>query len=123
MKIICKQLTLPICIFDIVGIEEKSSKDLSTEQSTFVWFELLTDLLFRMKQTEKSKLDMIEQCRLVYKDNEKEKITKFQTTYKSVDAIRWYTDDSFLYKLLNKAFRTETFDIIFKFRFFYQRFT
>jgi hypothetical protein len=57
---------------------------------------------------------MIEQYHLMYKDNakEQEKTHKFKTTYNSTSAVQWYTDDSFLYKLINRAFRTEHFDFL-----------
>jgi hypothetical protein len=42
---------------------------------------------------------------------------KFQT-YTSETAIRWYSRDSFLFKLLNQALRTENINDILKFRLF-----
>ncbi|CAF3971787.1 unnamed protein product, partial [Adineta steineri] len=45
-------------------------------------------------------------------------IIEFAQTYSSSNAIRWYTKDSFVYRLLNSALRTRNIDIIFKFRYF-----
>ncbi|CAF1685930.1 unnamed protein product, partial [Didymodactylos carnosus] len=66
------------------------------------------------------KNDMLDEARLFYKENDYELkiISEFDENYISNDAIRWYTRESFLYRLLNKALRTENIDIIFKFRFF-----
>jgi hypothetical protein len=51
----------------------------------------------------------IEECRILYKDHPAvlQAITEFQNTYASEDAIRWYTRDGFLYKVLNKALREQ----------------
>ncbi|CAF4574882.1 unnamed protein product, partial [Didymodactylos carnosus] len=49
---------------------------------------------------------------------ELEKINDFRLNYSSDAAVSWYTRDSFVYRLLNKALRTTDIDIIFKFRFF-----
>ncbi|CAF1305163.1 unnamed protein product [Didymodactylos carnosus] len=63
---------------------------------------------------------MLNECRLYYKDDvtEQQKIDDFETNYSAKNAIRWYTRDCFVYRLLNKAFRTQNIEIIFKFRFF-----
>ncbi|CAF1568544.1 unnamed protein product [Didymodactylos carnosus] len=66
---------------------------------------MLTRTLLNMSQTGNAKQDVIN-------------IDDFDKNYDSKEAILWYTRDSFLCKLLNKAFRTENIDIIFKFRFF-----
>ncbi|CAF3093791.1 unnamed protein product, partial [Rotaria sp. Silwood2] len=42
----------------------------------------------------------------------------FKETYCLTKTIDWYTKDSFVYRLLNKALRTENIDIIYKFRYF-----
>src|SRR5205085_5803120 len=42
----------------------------------------------------------------------------FSQTYDASDALRWYSSDSFTYRLLNKAIRTEDIDLLFACRFF-----
>ncbi|UJR18119.1 hypothetical protein I4U23_005019 [Adineta vaga] len=44
-------------------------------------------------------------------------IDEFQQNYTSDTAIRWYTRDCFLYRLLNKALRYQDFDMLFQFRY------
>jgi hypothetical protein len=46
------------------------------------------------------------------------KSTEFERSYSREKAIEWYTDDCFLYKLLNKALRTEDIELLYTFRFF-----
>jgi tetratricopeptide (TPR) repeat protein len=45
-------------------------------------------------------------------------IEQFRENYQTNDALSWYTRDCFLYRLLNKAFRSENIARIFQFRFF-----
>ncbi|CAF4674603.1 unnamed protein product, partial [Didymodactylos carnosus] len=87
---------------------EKSIHDLNNENATFMWFQLLMEILLRMPQTMDAKNDMLDEARLFYKENDYELkiISEFDENYISNDAIRWYTRESFLYRLLNKALRT-----------------
>jgi tetratricopeptide (TPR) repeat protein len=64
--------------------------------------------------------DMLEVARVHYSSDQIElnKINKFAREYKSMKAIWWYTHDTFVYRLLNRAFRTQDIRIIFTFRFF-----
>ncbi|CAF0898740.1 unnamed protein product [Adineta steineri] len=73
-----------------------------------------------MSQDEQSKQQMLDMCRDYYKQNKEElmKIEEFKNTYTRDKAIEWYTDECFLYRLLNKALRTEDIDLLFNFRFF-----
>ncbi|CAF3779255.1 unnamed protein product [Rotaria sp. Silwood1] len=48
---------------------------------------------------------------------EMKKIDEFARDYRSTKAIWWYTNDSFVYRLLNRAFRTQNIRIIFTFCF------
>lgn len=111
-----------INVFSVVKTEyqEKSVKDLNQEQATFMWFQLLIETLILLPKNDKSKQQMIDECRLHYANNkiEERKIDDFVNNYTSQSAVSWYTRDSFLYRLLNKALRTENIDDIFKYRFF-----
>jgi tetratricopeptide (TPR) repeat protein len=46
------------------------------------------------------------------------KIETFQKSYSHEHAIEWYTDECFLYKLLNRASRTENIELLYSFRYF-----
>ncbi|CAF0754657.1 unnamed protein product [Didymodactylos carnosus] len=66
---------------------------------------------------------MLNECRRQYADDDIEllRIQEFENTYeacKEYRAIFWYTRPCFLYRLLNKAFRTEQMCEIYKFRYF-----
>ncbi len=98
----------------------KSIRDLSKEHASFMWFQLLIEILLKMNEIDIAKNEMIRECLSQYDDDivEQIKIEDFQNNYNETKAIWWYTRDCFLYRLLNKALRTENIDIIFKFRFF-----
>ncbi len=47
-------------------------------------------------------------CRLLY---------EFENQYSANKALWWYTRESFLYKMLNKALRVQNIEVLFLFRF------
>ncbi|CAF4119734.1 unnamed protein product [Adineta steineri] len=116
MNLVEKQ-TLSFSLFDQ---KQKSMKDLSQESASFLLHQMLIYILKQMSQDEQSKKQMLNMCRDYYNQNKKElkKIEEFQNTYTHDKAIEWYTDECFLYKLLNKALRTEDIELLFTFRFF-----
>ena len=63
---------------------------------------------------------MLSICRNYYRNNKKQikKIEQFRVSYTSDKAIEWYTDECFIYKLLNKALRVEDIELLHIFRFF-----
>ncbi len=62
---------------------------------------------------------MVELCKNEYKNDRAElkKIKQFQEEYAPTRAIWWYIDDTFLYRMLNKALRTFNIHQLFLFRF------
>ncbi|CAF1101344.1 unnamed protein product, partial [Rotaria sordida] len=50
--------------------------------------------------------------------NELNLVKEFEKNYSSNQALWWYTRDSFIYRLLNKALRIQNIDLLFLFRFF-----
>lgn len=63
---------------------------------------------------------MLNRCRQYCAGNEVElkKLDEFYANYRSDDAVRWYTRDSILFRLLNRAFRSEDADVVLDFRCF-----
>jgi tetratricopeptide (TPR) repeat protein len=86
----------------------------------FLHFQLLIDVLLRLKSHPTDKNELISLCETEYKDNSFELhiLHEFKQTYSPEQAIWWYTRESFLYKILNKALRTQNIDLLFLFRFF-----
>jgi hypothetical protein len=116
MNIVEKQ-TLAFSLFDQ---KQKSLKDLSKESASFLWHQMLIYVLRQMAQDDQSKKEMLDMCRDYYQKNKYElkKIKEFEESYSREKAIEWYTDECFLYKLLNKALRIEDIELLYTFRFF-----
>lgn len=86
----------------------------------FLWSKILLQVLLRLPSSSSGKQDMINEARDQYCNNpiEQQKIDEFERSYSSDTAIKWYTHDFFLYRLVNKALRTENIDNVFLCRFF-----
>ncbi|CAF3746194.1 unnamed protein product [Rotaria sp. Silwood1] len=108
---------LTINIFNTTSHEEKSTTGLNGQ---FVHSQLLIDRLLGMKPKETDKNELINLCKKFYKDNPSELaiIHEFEKDYLPDRALWWYTRESFLYRLLNKALRMQDIDLLFLFRFF-----
>jgi tetratricopeptide (TPR) repeat protein len=108
---------LPISIFDPKFIRDKLTTDL---QGNLVQSQLLINSLLYMQSNPNDKNELISISKEIYKNNEIElnNISKFEQEYTPERAIKWYTKDSFLSRLLQKALQTQNIDVIFLFHFF-----
>ena len=99
---------------------QKSTKDLSQQSGEFLWLQLFHYVIIRLPRQQQAKQQMIDVCRQYYRGNTKELqlIDEFQRDYHPEDAIRWYSKQSFVYKMVNKALRSEDLDQLQTFRFF-----
>ena len=128
--------------FSLYNQKEKATRDLSKESGSFLFFQLFKTVLLNMPKTTESKQMMLSKCRDYYRGNTKElaNIAEFDFTYKSTEAIQWYTKESFVYKyafisidqiensrffsrylpirFINKALRTEDVEVLYHFRFY-----
>lgn len=111
------QISIPI---SIGSMNERSLQYMNEEQANFLWFQLLIEVIYRLPQTSTAKKHMIEECREHYADNDSQlrTISEFSENYTADSAIFWYTKDCFVYRLLNRAFRTQNIDLIFNYHFF-----
>ena len=100
--------------------KQKSTRDVSKDFGSFTCFQLLIDILKKIPQSEGAKRDMLDKCREQYTSNalEMKKIEQFEQEYTKDKAIEWYTRDLFVYRLVNKALRTEDVELLYLFRFF-----
>ncbi|CAF1144089.1 unnamed protein product [Adineta ricciae] len=106
-----------LALSNLSGGTDRSTNTLNND---FLYSQLLVDCLIRMTPTSSDKNELIEVCNQIYADspNELTLLKEFQETYSSNRAIWWYTRETFLYRLLNKALRTKNFHLLFLFRFF-----
>jgi len=90
------------------------------ENKQSIGFQVLLDMILRLKQTEYAKQELFEFARSKYQRDptQLEKIDNCKRNYQSEDAAKWYTEDSFLYRLLNELIDTEPIECIVKMRYF-----
>ncbi|UJR17402.1 hypothetical protein I4U23_004297 [Adineta vaga] len=100
--------------------KQRSIKYMDKESVSFMWFQLLFKILIHMRHEDNTKAEMINLCRKQYANSAQftKQIEDFSDKYDPNKAIAWYSQDTFLYRLLNRALRTENFDLIYKFRFY-----
>ena len=99
--------------------DQKSIRDLTNESTLFIWFILIKDVITKMPRNEEAKSDAITECLKCYQKNncQLQTIKHFNRIYCSDDIIKWYTRQTFVYKLINKALRTEDPEQIYTYRF------
>ncbi|CAF3333543.1 unnamed protein product [Rotaria socialis] len=98
-----------------MDILDRSATELN---GNFLHDGLLIDVLIRMKPNEQDQKELIELSGKEYEGNKVElKLTKeFQKEYTLDRAIWWYTRESFVYRLLNKALRVRNIEMVFLMR-------
>ncbi len=88
--------------------------------SNFMHSLLLIDVLLQMNPIKTNKQELVELCKKEYEGNKTQLdiLREFDENYSAENALWWYTRDSFLYKMLNKALQVQNIDLLFLFRFF-----
>ena len=111
-----------ILSFDILNIDgdESSIRDLTKETVKFLKSKLLIDHLLFLPASDRGKRDVVLEFKNEYQGNPEQlkEIGRFAKTYKSEDAITWYTSGNCIHKITNKALRLQDMAMIFRLRFF-----
>ncbi|CAF0834236.1 unnamed protein product [Adineta steineri] len=86
----------------------------------FVFFQILVDCLLRLKSTEIDKNELINCWQNEYEGNNTElnNLREFEKDYSPDEVLWWYTKNTFFYRTLNAALRTQNIHMIFLFRSF-----
>ncbi|CAF0736973.1 unnamed protein product [Adineta steineri] len=84
-------------------------RHLSKENNQFIAFQLLLDFILRLEQTFYAEQELLEFARSKYESNPAQlaEIDDFERNYRPEDAVKWFSKDNFLYRLLNESLRTE----------------
>ena len=92
----------------------------SSVDHKFVYSQIFIDYLFGIKSISADKTPLVDFLKKEYKekDNILGKIDEFDRDYTPDRSLWWYTQDSFLYRLLNKALRKKNLHVLLLFRFF-----
>ncbi len=114
-----KEVEEPLSI-NIFTTSAGASKSTIGVNGQFVFSQVLIDCLLRLKSTPTDKNELISYCTNQYEGNsfELRNLREFEEDYSPGKAIWWYTRESFFYKTLNAALRTQNIHMIFLFRAF-----
>ena len=106
---------------------EASSQVIQQQEARFMWSQMLLETLLSIQSpnsqsTEEKYKDALDECLRFYNGNQKQLdlINEFVRSYTPHQVIHWYTRDTFFYRLLNKALRTQNILVIYKFLFLIQ---
>ncbi|CAF2614017.1 unnamed protein product [Rotaria sp. Silwood2] len=103
-------------------IPETSSTHLNELDPSFMYSQLLKEMILEMDHDEQSKAQFVQYCHDAYADNTTllRLIDDFDHNYYSHSPIWWYTKEPFIYSVLNRALRTQNIEIVLKMSFFVQ---
>ena len=103
---------LSLNIFTASSDAEQSSTGLNGQ---FLHAQLLIDVLLRMKPNETDRQELIALLKKTYKGNDAQLlyVFEFEQEYRPSKAIWWYTRETFMYNMLNKALRVQNVDLLF----------
>ncbi|CAF1271088.1 unnamed protein product [Adineta ricciae] len=121
---LCEQLSKDVTRLDrtLLGFEmmerskSKDGSNASQQEASFMYDQLFRDIVLSVKDEDMQ--DMYDFCQTRYHGNSNElsNLKDLKTTYSANTSIYWYTRDSFLYRMLNKALRTHDYDTLYTLR-------
>ncbi|CAF2074701.1 unnamed protein product [Rotaria magnacalcarata] len=96
-----------------------SNSALIKSNPSFMYTQLLKEILLQFKYSEMIKRDFVNSIRngLTNNDAISHVVNEFEHEHTSSSDILWYTKESFVYSLLNQALRTKDYDTVFKMRY------
>ena len=122
MKSICKVLRTATkqcnqnsIAMSFISIDKKiCAANLNQLDPTFMYTQLLKQILLDIKPTEHTIKDFAASARKQYVSNPRKRddINEFERKYSSQTSIYWYTRENFIYKILNRALRLLEADLI-----------
>jgi tetratricopeptide (TPR) repeat protein len=97
-----------------------SAVDLNELNQSFMYSQLLTEILHEMNYEKAAKREFIELCRKQYQDNKVQlhRIDDFERDYERHSALWWYIKESFIVSMLTSALRTQNVAFIIKMGFY-----
>ncbi len=115
-----QQLNKQMVVFSVYNQNNKEKYDITHEAGSFLFFQLFKAAFKNLPKSSESKKLMLTKCRNYYAGNIKilKEINNFEINYKSNEALQWYINDLFIYRLINKALRTENIHSLCYFHFY-----
>ncbi len=103
------------------GIFSEIGRDnYSTNLLTFSWWNYVISMICHLTYPDSCRETFLVTLRHYYQDRDPELkiLDELERTYTSDTAIRWYTRNTFIYHLINRALRQKNLEVIFLFGFF-----
>lgn len=114
----CELNSTPISIIS-------SSNKINFEEldQTFIYSQILKDILIEIKYDNQSKDEFIDYLRILYMNNKNQlnEIEEFQQNYSFHSPIWWYTKEYFIYSMIHRILKTQDLQSIIKIGFFMQQ--
>jgi Tfp pilus assembly protein PilF len=120
MKQVGRQYDEDSIDFSVVPARNIAGQKLDKLDQSFMYTQLIKEILLELEYNDQSIQELVTYCRKKYASNHKElkKIDKFENDYRLESPIWWYTLESFLYHMVNRALRGQEIDVILKMGFF-----
>ncbi|CAF0740910.1 unnamed protein product [Adineta steineri] len=101
-------------------VSNTSSSNLDELDQSFMYTQLLKETILDIEHDDNAKKTFTDFCRtrLVENDLRLESLQQFEKSYDNHSPIWWYTKESFVYSILNKALRTQDTEMMIKMAFF-----
>ncbi|CAF1967004.1 unnamed protein product [Rotaria magnacalcarata] len=98
----------------------RANTSLNKQDASFMYAQLIKELLLEFELASASKLEMIEFCRELYCDSLSELafINEFENNSENRSPIYFYTAEHFLYRMLNRALRLQEIDKLYHLRYY-----
>jgi hypothetical protein len=99
----------------------RSQRDVRNESFRILYYRMYKQILLNTDQCseeDNAKSELITLCRKRYPTEYADHIQDFENNYQPNDAVQWYTKDSFIYRLINRALRTQDLECLFVLRFY-----
>ncbi|CAF3176140.1 unnamed protein product [Rotaria sp. Silwood2] len=107
-------------IFNVFSPNNKeiSTRNLNEESTTFVWYQIMMELIFSFLLTPEAKSEFFAECRRLCINNfhQLSEIDQLEKNYEAKKALKYYSKITWYYKLINQALRCQNVSSIYHFR-------
>ena len=107
--------------FSTLSTDDVTNINLDQLEPSFMYTQLLKDILMKMKYSEQSRHHFVDHCRATLPPSARTRaiIDEFEHEYSPETAVWWYTRPCFLYEMLNQSLRFLQLDMIITMGFFF----
>jgi hypothetical protein len=117
---LCEMDFVLITVAPVPSQDISFSSNLTKQQASFLFAQMIKEILYRLKLESGSKDVLIDFCRVHYKNSIEQLcvVDEFAKHYRPHNSLWWLTNPCFISRILNRVQRTREIDIIYKLGFF-----